>query len=263
VSVASAAGVRVREVMSRFDPPIWSHPGWAERFTWLVQGTTGRGVAEPYDLGLAGASAVGARLRRWRGLMAALEVGSAVHAIQEHGAGVRTHTAVQPGLLIDVGVDGHATDRAGLLLSVSVADCVPIFLVDEEHRRVAVLHAGWRGVAGGILEAGVAVLSERDHARPERLWLHLGPAICGDCYPVGPEVHVAVRGVLEHNAREGPIDLRAELIGRALALGVPEEQCSASELCTRCTRDDAGRRPFFSHRGGDAGRQMGLIAVRA
>jgi len=262
VPVATAAGLRVREVMSRAGPPVWSHPGWSERFPWLIQGTTGRGPAEPYDLGLAGRSAVGPTLRRWRALMAALGVRSAIHAIQEHGARVRTHTAEQPGLLIDGGVDGHATDRPGLLLTVSVADCVPIFLVDEQRQAVAVLHAGWRGVAAGMLEAGVAALAERYDSGPDGFWLHLGPAICSACYTVGPEVHVAVRGVPESDAREEPIDLRSDLIGRARSLGIAEARCSASELCTRCTLDEAGGRLFFSHRAGDAGRQMGLIALR-
>src|SRR5690606_18360795 len=102
-------------------------------------------------------------------------------------------------------IDGHATRAPGLLLAVSVADCVPVSLVDPERRAVALLHAGWRGAAAGILERGLEVLAERLLARPEDLHVHLGPAICGGCYEVGPEVHRAL-GLPEPPA-PAPVDL--------------------------------------------------------
>jgi hypothetical protein len=88
------------------------------------------------------------------------------------------------------------------------------------------------------------------------LWVHCGPAICGDCYEVGPEVHAALR--LPTPPERSPVDLRAVLSARAVAAGVPAGTVSTSSWCTRC---DASC--FFSYRAGDAGRQLGLLGVRA
>jgi copper oxidase (laccase) domain-containing protein len=119
------------------------------------------------------------------------------------------------------------------------------------------VHAGWRGTAAGIVERAIHRLAESWQAPVERLWLHCGPAICGECYEVGPEVHAAVhpdRPVPETNAN---IDVRAAIVERALGKGVPAEQVSVSTHCTRCGPPD-----FFSHRAGSKGRQMGILGMR-
>ncbi|HUH13237.1 MAG TPA: polyphenol oxidase family protein [Longimicrobiales bacterium] len=210
---------------------------------------------EPFDLGLFGAVPVGRALERWGALRRATGMPRAVHARQVHGARVLAHGDGPPGLLVSEGYDGHWTDVPGVLLTVSVADCVPIFLVDPERRAVAVLHAGWRGVAAGMLEAGLRALAAGAGSRPQDVRGHFGPAICGACYEVGPEVHEALG--LPVPAGPTPVDLRAELARRALSLGVPAEAVTLSEHCTRCTGS-----PLFSHRGGDAARQMGFIGIR-
>src|SRR5205814_4875919 len=101
----------------------------------------------------------------------------------------RVHDAGPPGLHVSPATDGHVTRAPGLVLAVSIADCVPISLVHPELRAVALLHGGWRGVASDILERGIDTLTGRMAAHPEELHVHLGPAICGRCYQVGPEVH--------------------------------------------------------------------------
>jgi hypothetical protein len=133
-----------------------------------------------------------------------------------------------------------------------VADCVPVSLVDPVGRRIALLHAGWRGAAAGMLEAGVATLAELG-SRAADLRAHLGPAICGPCYEVGPEVLQALALPSSGPAR---LDLRACLAGRALVAGIGASALTASAHCTRCGDD------FFSHRGGEAGRQVGYLGIR-
>ena len=245
----------VREERAPGAVPLYSHAEWTERFPWLVQGTTGRGAAEPYDLGMFGEQPIGAALARWRSLQSALGMPRAVHAAQAHGTDVRAHEDASPGLLIIHAVDGHVTRTPGILLAVSVADCVPVFAVDPERRAVAALHAGWRGVAGRMLRAGIAALGELAGSAPADLHVHLGPAICGACYEVGPEVHAALG--LATPEQSTPVDLRAVLARQASQLGVSAENVTVSELCTRC-----GESPFFSHRAGARGRQMGLIGIR-
>lgn len=244
---------RVRESRAEGPAPLYSHPEWAVAFPWLAQGTTGRGQAtEPFDLGLFGESPVGPTLARWRALRESLDFPAAVHARQVHGADLVSHDAEPaPGLRITHGFDGHLTARAGLLLSVSVADCVPIFIVDAEARRVALLHGGWRGTAAGIVGRGIERMAGGD---PARLHIHLGPAICGGCYEVGPEVHAALG--LPVPTRNTPVDVRSVQAGQAIASGVSAERVTVSEHCTKCGSG------FFSHRGGDAGRQMGVLGIR-
>lgn len=154
------------------------------------------------------------------------------------------------------GVDGHLTDVPGLLLAVSVADCVPVSVVSPSRRVVAALHAGWRGAAAGILEAGIRRMADEFAAEPADLHVHLGPAICGACYEVGPEVHAALRPDAPPPAAPTPVDVRAVLAERAVAAGVAPENVTVSAHCTLHGHD------FFSHRGGAACRQMGVLGLR-
>lgn len=233
--------------------PLFVHEEWAARFPFLVQGTTAGG-ADDADLGLFRDAPVGAVMERWRRLRTATGSATAVHARQVHGARVLAHGPLPAGLVIGEDADGHATREPGLLLTISVADCVPVTLVCPEPRAVAMLHAGWRGAAAGVLEAGIAALQAYGVGAGS-LWVHLGPAICGRCYEVGPEVFAAL-GVAPVPA-DRRLDLRSVLAARAAAAGVPAAQISSSAWCTRC---DAGA--FFSHRGGSSGRQLGIAALR-
>jgi polyphenol oxidase len=257
--VTSGAIRATAEERIRAQPPIWSNPDWAHRFPWLVQGITSSGEGEdPFDLGLFGEGPAGAVLERWRRLREALEVSAAVHARQVHGTRVLSHTGQAfRGLLVLEAADGHMTNVPGLLLTASVADCVPVLMVDERTQVVAAVHAGWRGAAGGIVETTISGLRRRYGCRPGDLWVHLGPCICGRCYEVGPEVHAGVRPGNPAPDEACPIDLREALASRAVGAGVTAEHVSLSTHCTLC-----GSGGFFSHRGGASGRQMAFIALR-
>jgi YfiH family protein len=272
VKTADAAQ-SVRRVRETLDPriPALVHPGWAASLPWVVQGTTTRGTKpdafdQPldaqfdaqFDLGLFSEGSSGEAVRaNWSRLLAATGMRAALHARQVHGAEVRRHGDAGPksasGLRIVGDCDGHATSEAGMLLAVSAADCVPIFVVDAAERTVAVLHAGWRGAAAGMLERGLEAVA--GGAARSRLLVHLGPAICGRCYEVGPEVFEAL-GLAPPRGPE-LLDLRDALARRALAQGVSVTNLSVSEHCTRCTGSG-----LFSHRGGDRGRQVGYLGIR-
>jgi copper oxidase (laccase) domain-containing protein len=83
------------------------------------------------------------------------------------------------------------------------------------------------------------------------LVLHCGPAICGRCYEVSPDVHARLTG--REVAGPTPVDLRALIVEAAESRGVGA--VSISDRCTRCHNGE-----LFSHRAGDAGRQISLIA---
>ena len=103
---------------------------------------------------------------------------------QVHGAGVIE--GLEAGQQATE-ADAAATSVAGHVLAVLTADCLPVLLCDTEGRRIGVAHAGWRGLAGGVIEATVSHLQ----TPPDRIIAWLGPAIGGDLYEVGEDVREA------------------------------------------------------------------------
>jgi YfiH family protein len=140
-------------------------------------------------------------------------------------------------------VDGHITEVPGLGLLVLVADCLPVALVGGG--RVAMLHCGWRPLAGAIVEKALASF-------PEPRAAAIGPGIGRCCYEVGDEVLAEFAG-LDGVADGRMLDLRMVARRKLEAAGVTAIE--DVDLCTSC-RDDL----FFSHRRdhGVTGRQGGV-----
>ena len=170
-------------------------------------------------------------------------------ARQVHGSRVVVHANDWEGWLRVADADGHAAPARGTASAVSIADCVPVFIAHPSGA-TALLHSGWRGTVARILDQGVTALAHRGFVAQE-LRVHLGPAICGTCYEVSPDVYGHLTGRAVSAQRRRP---RALLADRARALGI--RQITASPSCTRCDNDR-----FFSHRAGDTGRQIGVIAA--
>ena len=187
---------------------------------------------------------------RWEALHLALapRAPRLASARQVHGGKILEHGATWNGWLRTDGADGHCSFSPGIACAVTVADCVPVFIAHPSGV-VALLHAGWRGTAARITQHGIQRLTQRGLA-PAELRLHLGPAICGRCYVVSPDVFEQLTGWT--TARPRNVDLRSLIADQAKELGV--KQISMSPYCTRCDNDR-----FFSHRAGDAGRQVGVI----
>jgi len=184
---------------------------WADRYE-LVAGLTTRGVgAAPFSLGLWSDEPVGQVLSRWRAFRAAFQPAfpSLVLSHQVHGTAVQWHDALPEGWLVLDGLDGHAASERGTLLTVTVADCIPIYLAVPQKGAIGLLHAGWRGAVGGVLARGVELLKRRGFAKASDIVMHCGVGICGTCYEVGSEV--AVQFGLAVSAAPVPLDLRAVL----------------------------------------------------
>jgi YfiH family protein len=173
-----------------------------------------------------------------------------VTARQVHGARVVTHGSGWRGWLRIEDADGHLAAERGTAMAVTVADCVPLFLAHPSGV-AALLHSGWRGTVAGILGTALGLFQGLG-LRLSDLAVHLGPAICGTCYEVSPDVHAQLTGKVVE--RPTPVDLRDVLASQAQARGV--RRITVSPFCTRCHQDR-----FFSHRGGDAGRQIGVLTV--
>ncbi|MEQ1690882.1 MAG: polyphenol oxidase family protein [Gemmatimonas sp.] len=238
------------EMVGEDAPPLASAEPVAGMPAGVLGWTTGR---EAGSFGLGSEEPVRSTMFRWNALfdeLAAQGVHRVASATQVHGADVVRHGSGWRGWLRLRGVDGHISAEPGTALVVTVADCTPVFLAHPSGV-VAALHAGWRGTAAGILGAGLEAMAHLGCPAQE-CTVHLGPAICGACYEVGPEVFEAVTGT--RPASKGLLDVRAVLADQAASRGVRELTISP-----RCTRCDQAR--FFSHRGGDEGRQLGVIAL--
>lgn len=224
---------------------------WATRYG-VVAGITTR--ERGFNLGLWSEEASGQVMGHWRAFRAAfaLRFPAVVLAHQVHGATVQWHEGLRGGWLVLEGMDGHATAEPGVLLTVTVADCVPVYLAAPDHGAVALLHAGWRGVAAGILERGLIVLQRAAGVSPRDIVMHCGVGICGSCYEVGSEVIAGLTGT----QADGPswVDLRDLLAVRARRQGV--EAITQSSYCTAHHHER-----FYSHRasGGRDGRMVAYV----
>ncbi len=162
--------------------------------------------------------------------------------------------------------DASLTRQPGLVCAVLTADCLPVLFCDDAGKVVAAAHAGWRGLAAGVLEETVRAM----RVAPERILAWLGPAIGPGSFEVGEEVREAfvagnplagiafrpaLPGTLDESPRKWLADLRVLARIRLAAVGVERVYADAS-----CTFKDARR--FFSYRrDGQTGRMASLIWI--
>ncbi len=172
---------------------------------------------------------------------------------QAHGAAAVVADAVPPGTRADAAV----TRVPGTVCAVLSADCLPVLLADRGGRAVGIAHAGWRGLAAGVIEAAVA----RIGVPPAALVAWLGPAIGPHVYEVGAEVRAvlvaadagAAAALVERPGGKFLADLYALGRRRLAAAGVTE--VAGGGFCTFTERDR-----FFSYRrDGTTGRFASLI----
>ena len=183
---------------------------------------------------------------------------TATMAWQVHGTDIREVTErpasgrfLQPGAESFPKSDGLVTSSRGRALTLLTADCLPVAIAAADGSRLALLHAGWRGIEAGVIEAGVAAVGREPVAA-------IGPGAGPCCYQVGEDVAgPLIRRFGEDVVREGRADLWL-CAERALRTSGVEQVAVAGE-CTICTEDR-----YFSHRRdhGVTGRQgvVGLLA---
>lgn len=172
---------------------------------------------------------------------------------QEHGSRVVTVDQAQP---ISPTADAVTTRQAGIVCCVMTADCLPLLIVDRDATQVAAVHAGWRGMAAGVIENTIASFA----VQPEELLVWAGPAIGVEHFEVGLEVKRALGG--RENAWQAGIaadkvhaDLVALAAERVEKLGVG--WFAAAQRCTFAEADT-----FYSYRrDGETGRMASFIAL--
>jgi YfiH family protein len=228
-------------------------PGARACFTTRIGGVSD-GPFESLNLGLlTGDERDAVRENRHRAARAAgvdpeaVLIGHQVHGteIAHHEVPLEANQFAEPGPSAG-DADGHVTSVAGLAPLVFVADCLPIALAGPGG--VAIVHGGWRGLAGGIVERGAEAVAAEAAA--------VGPGIGPCCYEVGDEVREVFEPLGSGIAAGRMLDL-GEIARRLLErAGVGEIE--SSDLCTSCNPE-----LLFSHRrdGGETGRQAGLVVA--
>jgi YfiH family protein len=162
----------------------WPAPGGVTAFTTLRHGI---GVSQPpfdsFNLGLRSGDAADAVERNRNALIEDFALPSAPRWLRQvHG----TTVAIEPGF-DEPEADAAITRTPGTVLAILTADCLPVVFAAEDGTEIAAAHAGWRGLAGGVLEATLEAM----HAPRERIVAWLGPAAGAASYEVGCEVFEA------------------------------------------------------------------------
>ena len=179
-------------------------------------------------------------------LLEALATPTVIQVKQVHGA--RAVLAAEAA-----GQEGDAlVARAGDgAVGVRVADCVPVLVADPGSGAVAAIHAGWRGVVGGVLRAGVELLGGRE------LVAAIGPCIGACCFEVGRDVGEQIGFVAREEGDKAYVDLRAAVRSQLRALGLDD---ASIEDVAGCTRHEGERFHSYRRDGANSGRMLAGIA---
>ncbi len=158
--------------------------------------------------------------------------------------------------------DALVTATRDLPLAVSVADCVPILIVDKASQMIAAVHAGWRGTLKKILAKTIACMTHEYHSKTEDIFAFIGPSAGVCCYEVGKEVagnFSPVYYVQDPETGKFKLDLKKINLAQLKECGVPLENIEISAACTIC---DNG---FHSYRrdGTSSGRMLAVIGMKS
>jgi YfiH family protein len=266
MNAVSAEGKRVSDIAARLRAagvdwivPDWAAPAPVQAFFTTRNG--GSGDAGSLDLGpadiasapLASRAAIVANRNRVQAFLPS----PPLWLDQVHGADVVAVDADAARARAMPRADAAVTHASDVVLAVRVADCLPVLLCDRSGTTIGVAHAGWRGLAGGVIENTVAAMA----CEPAAIGAWLGPAIGPSAFEVGPEVRDAfvaaddesARAFVRGRAGKWLADLYGLACRRLARAGV--ERVSGMR---ECTFSDARR--FFSYRrDGPTGRMGAFI----
>lgn len=269
-----------RDLQSTAGPPAWASEGvrrsvghWFRRVP-LLRDPSLMGIPEVihgYTTALGGAHGAldlgsgpsgPARKGDWRRTLDALDdrldSKQVVLLDQVHEAGVLIEPKPAGVGAVSGVADAVVTAEEGKVLAIRTADCVPVLLAAPGG--VGAAHAGWRGVASGVVGATVAALCELTGAAPSDLVVSVGPHISGAAYEVGSEVveGIEAAGVPRDTfVLEGPSKAHVDL-GAAVAAQLRASGVTQVHRMNRCTHDDLDLHSY-RRSGAEAGRQAALI----
>ncbi|USN53658.1 MAG: peptidoglycan editing factor PgeF [Candidatus Nomurabacteria bacterium] len=161
----------------------------------------------------------------------------AVYAGLDHGTNVIAVRGTDAGQTVP-DVDGLVTNEAGLVLGLTVADCLPVYLYDPRTEAIGLLHAGWRGLEQGVLRQGIERMQQSFRVHPEDVFAAIGPSIRSCHYQVGEEVARRFRAryslALEQRGLETRLDLTRVARMQLGEVGVIARHIEVHPHCTYC-----------------------------
>ncbi len=161
---------------------------------------------------------------------------------------------IRPGLHKQV--DGLISNEHQCVLSIKVADCIPIFLVEKQTGIIGLIHAGWRGIVQGIAQAGIEMIIKQG-GDPASLFVLMGPSIRKCCFEVSQDVasKFPQKFVITNSNGNITVDLHKALEAQLISKGVNPVNIIDTQKCTCCSHE------MFSYRrqGERSGRMIAII----
>ncbi len=251
-----------------FRSPLLEEPGFARHGFSTRRGGVSEGRFRSLNLGRAKGEAPENVAENRRRFFEATDftAGRLVEVKQVHGRDVLVAERVSPGE--KACGDALITNVSGLGVAVQTADCIPVLIADARKTAVAVVHAGRKGVAGGVLSVTIERMREEYGCDPRDMRAAMGPAISGNRYEVGEECLPPFRE-RHRNWREfaTPLGRDKWLLDLPLAArlqlasaGIPEDRIGAPGPCTFSESSK-----FFSYRrdGPQTGRLLSVVWIGA
>ncbi len=235
--------------MSAWIEAEWPAPSRVHAITTTRHGL---GVSKPpfdaFNLGIRNGDEVDAALANRAALREALDLPAAPHWLKQvHGTTVLRFDEAAPARAIEPEADAAVTSTPGVVLAILTADCLPAVFAARDGREVGAAHAGWRGLAAGVLEATVRAMA----TSPDAIMAWLGPAAGPCAYEIGEEVRDAFlahspeaeRAFAPTRPGHWKIDLYALARQRLRAAGIQDADIHGGDRCTISEPQH-----FFSHR---------------
>lgn len=192
--------------------------------------------------------------------LGALGLGGVFFPTQVHGKVLLTAGEGPKGFVFGEEGDAAFSDLPGTAVGVMTADCLPVMLHHRESPVVAAVHAGWRGIESGILQASVELMISRWGFEARDVGAYIGPGIESCCYEVEEEIAGRIakaaggRGVIDVDGPKPRVSLRRAAENQLTGCGLQPDHIYGSGLCTSCNQD-----LFYSYR--RDGQQTGRMAV--
>ncbi len=160
------------------------------------------------------------------------------------------------------GYDALITNKKGILLAVTVADCAPILLWDSKNEVIAAIHAGWKGTCEKIVTKTLQLMMNTFGTDASYVFAYIGTCISKNKYEVDYDVARHFKEKYRPmNTETGKyhLDIKLHNYDQLIALGVPLSQIEVSNYCTLDNKDK-----FYSHRGdkGKSGRMLAAIGMK-
>ncbi len=177
---------------------------------------------------------------------------------QVHGIGI--YRVMSPVSLY--GYDALISDQPNILLSVTIADCVPILIYDPVNNAIAAVHSGWKGTAHKITTATIKTMAEEFGTKAKDCLAYIGTSICEKTFEVDQDVAQYFEADYKYwdkDRKKYLIDLKSHNRAQLLSLGVPPKNIETSPMSTVLHNDR-----YFSYRKekGKTGRMLAVIGIK-